>query len=153
MAKRKGRKDLINEIKSLRSQAGEAETMREDANARYDALLRRFHVLGKYSEPVDFDSTIKTVEVKPIPFGIWGALDNTILDNDSTTFKHMQDTLAESLVKSLMEHGYIQFVEGDREPIRYFTTVGAKIYVVPWEQMSKGVHPWIYKRISEAFKE
>ena len=148
MAKRKGRKDLINEIKSLRSQVGKAETMLEDANARYDALLRRFHVLGLYTDNTESWNVIKVVDVDPIPFGLWASVEDTFLKNDVADIEYVQNTLAENLVKSLMKNGYIQLTKG-KDPVHGFTAIGAKIYVIPWEQMARGVHPRVYKNLSK----
>ena len=79
-----------------------------------------------------------TAEIKGIPWGTWCALCEGADDDDVYTAKLR---IAESIVMGLIERDLLQFIvkepgQVDRDPLNTMMTVGAKVYVVPWEQMT-----------------
>ena len=86
------------------------------------------------------------VDVKGIPFGGYVSL---VGESDNEIINAAKEQVTKQLVEALIDSEYIQFVikrPEDFNPLDQFCTVGAKLRVVPWEQMTVMI---LHKKISE----
>lgn len=108
----------------------EAMQALEEAKTYSDRLVR----LGSSA----FDQGGFTyVDVKPQPWGQYIALmeDTKITDIQWEEIKYK---LTESIVKGLIEKKLVQFIFKDSDVPFAPQTIGAKLFVIPWEQTVNG---------------
>ena len=140
--KRVSRRELKAKIRELEYetqclqrhlQASKAEISRQ--HEMYGRLYDRFIRLGTQIESLDSGGTIQAIEIKPIPFGNYAIL------TDDFIAKEIRDVVKSQIVgdilSQLLEDGYVQFITGFDDCLGA-VTLGAKMYVVPWEQMARG---------------
>ena len=98
----------------------------------YGRLYDRFARLGTQIESLDSGGTIQAIEIKPIPFGQYAIF------SDDFVAKELPDVIkrqiVSDMVSQLLENAYVQFLTGFNLGE---VTLGAKMYVVPWEQMAR----------------
>lgn len=75
------------------------------------------------------------IKIEPIPFGQYAIL------TDDFRIEAIPDVIksqiVNNMVSQLLEQGYVQILtSSDNYPGA--VTLGAKMYVVPWEQMARG---------------
>jgi hypothetical protein len=132
--KRVSRRELKAKIRELNLKAISREGQLLASKAEISQLHDRLNRLGTQIESLDSGDPIQMIEIKPIPFGQYAML------TDEFMFKEIPDEIKNQIVNymasQLLENAYVQFMIGTNN----FTgevTLGAKIYVVPWEQMAR----------------
>ena len=132
--KRISRRDLKAKIRELNLKAISREGQLLASKAEISQLHDRLNRLGTQIESLDSGDPIQMIEIKPIPFGQYAIL------ADEFMFKEIPDAIKSQIVNYMasqfLENAYVQFMIGTNN----FTgevTLGAKIYVVPWEQMAR----------------
>ena len=130
--KRISRRELKAKIQELNYETQSLKAKLSRLQEMYGRLLDRFNRLGTQIESLDSGGTIRAIEIKPIPFGQYAIF------SDDFVAKELPDVIksqiVSEMVSQLLEDGYVQFMTGfnlDR------VTLGAKMYVVPWEQMAQ----------------
>ena len=132
--KRISRRELKAKIRELNLKAISLKGQLLASEAEISQLHDRLNRLGTQIESLDSGDPIQMIEIKPIPFGQYAML------TDEFMFKEIPDAIKSQIVNymasQLLENAYVQFMIGTNN----FTgevTLGAKIYVVPWEQMAR----------------
>ena len=132
--KRVSRRELKAKIRELNLKAISREAQLLTSKAEISQLHDRLNRLGTQIESLESGDPIQMIEIKPIPFGQYAML------TDDFMFEEIPDAIKSQIVSNmtsqLLENAYIQFTTGFDD---LFGTValGAKIYVVPWEQMAR----------------
>lgn len=133
--KRISRRELKAKIRELQGQLLASNAEISQQKYMYGRLFDRFTRLGTQTESLDSRGSIQMIEIKPIPFGQYAVL------TDDFMYEEIPDVIKSQIVSDmlsqLLENGYVQFITGFDDYLRK-TTLGAKIYVVPWEQMARG---------------
>lgn len=116
--------------------------------AQLKAMEKRFMRLGDQIETMEqkgpaLQTIIQQIDIEPIQFGKY--LSMTMLDPNieyqDEIFKEAKGRITEQIANALIENNLVQFIIGDQNKystLDMFTTVAAKITVVPWEQMAIG---------------
>lgn len=134
--KRRGRQELLWEIKVQRRDQEERYKLLED---QYYQLKERFRKAGSEVETLEDVPQIPviTAEINPQTYGFYGVVDKKTLEDQN--FRNMiQRELITKIVQGLMDQEIVQFIAGKNtwDPdLEGFCTYGAKLYVVPWEQL------------------
>ena len=141
-AKRVSRKELKEKIKTLKRKVqvlqSEADEAREKAKALSDRLVR----LGSSAwEQAD----ITHIDVKPTPWGSYISLmDNTAIPDD--TMSEIKRRLTGQLVRGLLEANMVQFIIRESDLPFAPQTIGAKLFVIPWEKTVIGRKNFEWRR-------
>ena len=124
----------------------EAEVTGKDQEI--EALKKRFRRLGSQIRTIEEteNSSLRVVttkiDIEPLQFGGYIALKNgTVEDWKDEILEEAKSRLAAQLATALMENNMLQFIVRDQSefsPLDQFTTVAAKVNIVPWEQMAVG---------------
>lgn len=130
--KRVSRRELKAKIRELNLKTLSLEGQLLTSKAEISQLHDRLNRLGTQIESLDSVDPIQMIEIKPIPFGQYAML------TDDFMLKEIPDEIKSQIVNNmasqLLEHEYVQFLTGfNLDEV----TLGAKIYVVPWEQMAR----------------
>ena len=132
--KRISRRELKAKIRELNLKAISQEAQLLTSEAEISQLHDRLNRLGTQIESLDSGDPIQMIKIKPIPFEQYAML------TDDFMFKEIPDEIKSQIVNNmasqLLENAYVQFVIGFNKFIGT-VTLGAKIYVVPWEQMAR----------------
>lgn len=75
------------------------------------------------------------IEIKPIPFGQYATLTDEFMIEEIPDV--IKSQIVSDMLSQLLEAGYVQFITNFDDCFKA-VTLGAKIYVVPWEQMARG---------------
>ena len=128
--KRTSRRELIQRIKSLEVDMVMANGRADDEERRRKDLEKRLQTLGSRMDLKQTDA-ITCVEVEPIPFGKYATV---VPGLDMSQFiDEMKSQLVREIANSLIANNYVQIICHDGYG-PFEGTIGAKLYVVPWEQ-------------------
>lgn len=132
--KRISRRELKAKIRELNLKAISLEAQLLTSKAEISQLHDRLNRLGTQIESLESGDPIQMIEIKPIPFGQYAML------TDDFMFEEIPDAIKSQIVNNmasqLLENAYVQFMVGFNNFIGA-VTLGAKMYVVPWEQMAR----------------
>lgn len=110
---------------------------------------KRLEIAGTETETVEEEfGMVQIIRAQAIPYGIYTRVNKIHLDELSSTellneLTSIKQELTNEIAKALIEQNIVQFIikepgmyDGPFEAIvQEFGTVGAKLYVIPWEQM------------------
>lgn len=132
--KRVSRRELKAKIRELNLKAISREAQLLTSKAEISQLHDRLNRLGTQIESLESGDPIQMIEIKPIPFGQYAMLTGDFMVKEIPDVVKSQ--IVSNMTSQLLENAYIQFTTGFDD---LFGTValGAKIYVVPWEQMAR----------------
>ena len=111
----------------------------EKESAEY--YKKRFMAFGSNVETVEGKGYIDMLkwEVQPEPWGHYARVDESFFQMGmEEAFRGLKGDLVRHLVDQLLENNLVQFYTRgyDVKDIMYpMGTIGAKLYVIPWEQM------------------
>ena len=132
--KRVSRRELKAKIRELNLKTLSLEGQLLTSKAEISQLHNRLNRLGTQIESLESSEPIQMIEIKPIPFGQYAML------TDDFMFEEIPDAIKSQIVNNmasqLLENAYVQFMV-DFNNFIGAVTLGAKIYVVPWEQMAR----------------
>lgn len=120
------------EVEKARQAAALLKVEKEAAEEKAEYYKKRFREFGSNVETVKTDGIMCnewTVEVKP--YGAYVAMAPETTGADDVYALSM---LAEKITNGLLENNIIQIIRHDETPFSP-RTVGAKLFVVPWDQM------------------
>jgi hypothetical protein len=127
-------RELEDNVERLQGELVAANFEHKSWQSRFDSLFDRFTRLSTQMNSLQVNGAIQEIEVKPIPFGQYAVLaDEFRLSKIPDEIKHQ---IVDDMVSQLLEGGYIKILIGNDNC--FGVTVGAKMYVVPWEQMARG---------------
>lgn len=137
MNKRISRRELKNRIRELKYQNDQFNYIYEDEKKKRIEIENRFRALGSDPELeglYGIPCIEKEVELQP-----WG--NYAIIDtNDREAVEAAEERLVESIVKGLMEENIIRFIVRESShsggPFDDLGTVAARLYCIPWEQVT-----------------
>ena len=131
---------LKRKASKLASKNAELESRAARAEELADYYEKRFLAFGSNVETVSEDTDAVKVlawNLEPQVWGQWCAI-NPMLEMTGDIYEKIKTRLVESIVRGLLEKNLVQFiVKSPDESFGSFSvyyTVGAKMYVVPWEQ-------------------
>ena len=104
---------------------------------------KRLEIAGTETETIEEGfGTVQIIRAQVIPYGTYVRVDKIPLDE----LKFIKGELTREIAKALIEQNIVQFII--KEPGIYdgpfgaidqeYGTIGAKLYVIPWEQMRTG---------------
>lgn len=132
--KRVSRRELKAKIQELNYETQSLKAKLSQLQEMYGRLYDRFTRLGTQIESLDSGGTIQAIEIKPIPFGNYAILTNGLIAKE--IHDAVKSQIVSDMLSQLLEHGYVQFLSGFDDCLGA-VTLGAKMYVVPWEQMAR----------------
>ena len=138
--KSRSRRELIDENKRLKYENDIYKRKIELLDRNYEKLKDRFRAMGsapdiEYKEGIH----VVTAEIKPMQYGsyIYYAEDS---QEDNAYF---QNELVKQIVKGLMDQDIVQFIYHEADFFSNgFPTIGAKLFVIPWEMALKKPIKW-----------
>lgn len=114
---------------------------RERYKEKAEYYEKRFREFGKNVETIEPDNLcIKQLkwEIQPEKYGDYAM----IMKHFDMSVKEMGEALREKIVRgmseAMIENNLVQFIENfsdNDDPFSLMGTIGAKMYVIPWEQM------------------
>lgn len=116
----------------------------EDAEKKAQFYTERFRKLGSNVETVNPESdklvTMLKWELDPVRAGAYMMIHPIMMEemDQRTAYNTIRDDLANEIAKGLLESDMVQlFTKGQdqTDPLNPYGTAGAKLYVIPWEQM------------------
>jgi len=134
----KGRGRRMTKLKAMKNKIHDLEEKVEsqkqtiaELNNENVVLRDRLTFIGTRTDLEQIDTY--SVEVEAIPYGMFSVVD---MANDWLFPKRIKESLALRIADALMKNNLIQYVvrDGGTVPINNHCTVGAKLYVIPWEQ-------------------
>ena len=128
--KSRSRREIISENKRLKHELWAAEFDRDDAIQKNKELKERIAKLGTRLDMEQAD--ISCIEIKPVPFGAYCRVPNGIRFAD--VIDSVKGRLATQLATSLIEQNVVQFITNEEWLPNMDSTIGAKLYVVPWDR-------------------
>ena len=132
--KRISRRELKAKIRELNLKAISLEAQLLTSKAEISQLHDRLNRLGTQIESLESGDPIQMIEIKPIPFGQYAMLTDDFMVEEIPDVVKSQ--IVNNMASQLLENAYVQFMVGFNNFIGA-VTLGAKMYVVPWEQMAR----------------
>lgn len=135
MAKRISRRELKEKIRNLEYLNKTYAWSLDDYRQKYKELEKRFQELGSKVEMFNLKgSGIECIEIEPQPWGQYCRLAGYVPEAQMPAVK---ERLISQIVRGLMETNLVQIIDHSGwEPFEE-KTIGAKLYVVPWEKLVK----------------
>lgn len=135
MGKRISRKELKQWNRELKHKVKELEYDLDDVRLERNNLDHRLTLLGSRVETLGArGSGIECIDIEPEPWGQYCVL----RDNEEPQMDEIKRRLVGRIAEGLMKSNNIQIiVHDDIFPGR--VTIGAKLYVIPWDQMAKRI--------------
>ena len=141
--RRNERKMLQREIKQKDFRIGLLRNRVECLEEEKKKVEKRLEIAGTETETIEEGSgMVQIIRAEVIPYGTYARVDKIALDE--LTF--IKGELTREIAKALIEQNIVQFII--KEPGMYdgpfgaidqeYGTIGAKLYVIPWEQMRTG---------------
>ena len=136
MAKRVSRRELKETIKNLKLEVQNEKFKAGELKDEYDRLNKRFEEMGSQIETFETrGSCIETIEIKPEAWGTYVSFANREWSIEAR--QEAQSMLISKIAKGLMEANLVQIIEKMGDLFPFQSTIGAKLYVVPWEKLAK----------------
>ena len=130
-------KRKIRVLENIRKAQNDTIKFLDEQIERQHGIIRKLGSKDGYEFlDVPGKKTIETEEIRPEQYGNYALmvdeLDDEILDQ-------CKEKLVESLVKGLMDNNVVQFIERNSrpDPLSMYSTVAAKINVIPWYLLVK----------------
>ena len=104
---------------------------------------KRLEIAGTETETIEEGAgMVQIIRAEVIPYGTYTRVDKMPLDE----LKFIKEKLTREIAKALIDQNIVQFII--KEPgmhdgsfgdiFQEYKTIGAKLYVIPWEQMRTG---------------
>ena len=136
MAKRISRKELKEKIRSLEYLNKVYRWNADNYCKKYEELKKRFQELGSKAEMFDLKGPgIECIEIEPQQWGQYSMLSDNIPD---AALPQVKERLITQIARGLMEANLVQIINSEAGPFGG-KTMGAKLYVVPWEKLVKKI--------------
>ena len=130
---------LKGKVSKLARKNAALESRARQAEELADYYEKRFLAFGSNVETVSEDTDavkVLTWNLEPQVWGQYCAI-NPLIEMSWDVYEAIKTRLVESIVRGLLERNLVQFIvknpDESFDPFSY-STVGAKMYVVPWEQ-------------------
>jgi len=138
-------------VRSATYERKRAEHERDQAIDESKWYRGRFEKLGSRFEAVT-GGPIQVIEteVEPERWGQWMAYTCDEVREDEMEL--IKSRLVESIASGLMKRNIVQFIVNGRlesGPLSPFSTIGAKLYVIPWDRMP-AMNPLKFKQVVNA---
>lgn len=149
MSKTRKRK-LLKEIGSLRYELAKTEWEYKSTNELLETYKKRFRLAGSEIKTIDGPAgKIQTIEAEAQAWGQYA------VTYDCEIIDECRDRLIRKIAEGLAENNIVQFIIRDQEQYNPVggITVGAKLFVIPWEEMKTGVKTLRIVREIEANEE
>ena len=139
MAKRISRRELKEKIRNLKIDLDIALSRKEEAIDRLEELQKRFDEMGSRVETYDVQGgAIECIEIKPQTWGTYEAFCGH-QEFSKEQLDEIKRRLVSSLADGMMKWNLVQIIAHDGLTPISPATVGAKLYVVPWDKMVKKI--------------
>ena len=141
--RRNERKMLQREIKQKDFRIGLLKNRIECLEEEKKKVEKRLEIAGTETETIEEGvGMVQIIRAEAIPYGTFTRVDKIAFDE----LAFIKGELTREIAKALIEQNIVQFII--KEPGMYdgpfgaidqeYGTIGAKLYVIPWEQMRTG---------------
>ena len=130
------KKRLKERIEELEVELEAAKMAREMAEDKVNSYRKRFEELGRNVKTVEEipGANVLKWTIKPQPWGTYAAYVKDLKPNMDV----MRESLVSKIAKGLIENDIVQFIDktgSDDDPFNVMSTLGAKLYVIPWDRV------------------
>lgn len=130
------KKKLKARIEELEVELKDAIYAKEAAENKANDYRSRFETFGSNVETVENLKGVKVLKwsLKPQPWGTYA----TYINDSEPSKEILKKCLADRIAKGLIENNVVQFIDKPRsndDPLSAVSTMGAKLFVIPWEQV------------------
>ena len=148
------KKKLKNIIEELEVELEAAKMGREMAEDKAEAYRKRFEEFGTNVETIEDINGVKMLKwtMMPRPWGAYAAYSQDMPINKD----EIKKTLAYRIANGLIENNVVQFIDkpaDPEDPIGNVSTLGAKLYVIPWDKVPHSRTLELRQRVAEIIKE
>lgn len=138
MAKRVSRRELKEQIRELRSDLKYEKSLVDEWMTSHDKLKKRLDDMGSRIETFEArGGGIETIEIKPEAWGTY-VMANGLAEIPDEEMEQIKIKITNQIARGLIESSNVQFIV-NRSDLNPYITVGAKVYVVPWDKLAKSV--------------
>ena len=135
MGKRISRRELKEWNKALKLEVRDLQYKLDTVRMERNTLDQRLTELGSRVETYDVRGAgIECIEIKPEPWGQYCVL----YDRNDLPMDAIKQRLVQSIAEGLMKSNNVQLIVQDND-LWQRKTIGAKLYVVPWDKMAKRI--------------
>ena len=137
-------KHVRKELARLQNRLAFARNRIDARDKVIEDLKQRFREIGSSEgiETIESNGAVISIKkVRPLPFGTYKFIDEerSIIDLH-TAYQNNKKELLEMVAEGLLEENVVQIIFKDRDlagPLGMNPTMAIKMYVVPWEKMTK----------------
>lgn len=132
---------VLKQLACMRWEYRCLENDRDRYKEKAEYYEKRFREFGKNVETIDpGDRYIKQLkwEIRPELFGNYAMVVNHPDVSAEEMVKAKREKIVRGMAEAMIENNLVQFIEKVSEnddPFSLMGTIGAKLYVIPWEQM------------------
>lgn len=137
MAKRVSRRELKEKIRELNSDLKFEKSLVNEWMTSHDKLKKRLDDMGSRIETFEARGGIQTIEIKPEAWGTY-VMVNGLAEIPDEEMEQIKRKITNQIARGLIESSLVQFI-ANRSDLNPYITVGAKVYVVPWDKLAKSV--------------
>jgi hypothetical protein len=129
------KKALQNRIHALAVMLMDRDSQIADLHSQIEKLKQRLRVIGTEVPTLDEDTgPVKIIRAHTSIYGMYSYVKNEALE-DPAIFENVKQRLIGEIVNALMDTDTVQFITHDAPGLLEMSTIGAKLYVVPWEEV------------------
>lgn len=135
MSKTKKRK-LLMANERLRKELDIARADYKEMQIAYEETNKRLRLAGSMVETID--GPTGKIQIIKAEAKAWG---NYVIGYEINAIEEYKERLIRDIAAGLAESNVVQFIvkgANDFYPLDQYMTVGAKLYVVPWEELRTG---------------
>ena len=130
------RKEIIRRLNHFQILASDLGARLSETEARKKEAERRLMVAGTEIETLEeAEGPVQIIRVEPKVYGNYMC---AALDATEEEVEQIKEELAKGIARGLVEQNIVQFIcrgQSSFDPLSRFGTVGAKLFVIPWEEM------------------
>ena len=134
------KKHKNRKIRKLNKQLAISKSNEYGLQEQIKRLNQRIAEIGANTVTKDESGNVVAIKIKPMAYGDYAVLAKENWYEPFTT--EAKKSLVENLAEGLINNNIVQFIVHDAavfDPLNAgFITLGAKLFVVPWEKMKEG---------------
>lgn len=133
---------MIKLFRNLKSWAGLRRINQElliensELQGEIEEMKKRLRRAGMMPYEYFENRNVHIVTAEGIPYGNFAMMDNGCTDED---IEKAKEKVAVILAKGIIDSGLCQFIVRNNSDHLSISTVGIKLFVVPWEQMTRKI--------------
>lgn len=136
--KQKIKDALIDWLTYRKKKVREAEAERDEAVQELEKYKQRFRKIGAADVHTSANMPVQVIELEPKIYGnYFQVTDDNLLNGEM--LQYLKGELAKTLAEGLLNEDMVKYIikeSNNYGPLEKFGTIGAKLYVIPWEDIS-----------------